>query len=239
MMKRSVLMRKLIICAGVFAAFSAFIFQSNVYAVDTTESVYEMNYVSLGAGFLFHKYTGMDNFREKTGYFSNDDQINFGLGFQFNGELMLNKTFSLNTPVGLAVGYRWQAITGGYTYSSAYMGKLTREVNITNNIAYFSAAFPLDSQKYCYLGALAGIGASTYELKWEWSDKKSGVTYSPDINKSAKGFVVPVGVFLDWGSDGIGGRLGAEYMFSKYSKIDGSKPNGNGYQIYLNLRYAI
>jgi hypothetical protein len=238
-MKRSALMRKLIICAGVLAACSTFIFQSNVYAADTTESVYEMNYVSLGAGILFHKYTGMDDFRDKTGTFSNDDQINFGLGMQLNGELMLNKAFSLSTPVGLAVGYRWQAITGGYTYTSALWGKLTREVNIINNIAYFSAAVPLDSKKYCYLGALAGIGASTYELKSEWSEKKSGITYPADINKSAKGFVVPVGVFLDWGSDGIGGRLGAEYMFSKYSKIDGSKPNGNGYQIYLNLRYAI
>jgi hypothetical protein len=222
------------------AASIVFGFYSKAFAAaENSQGLYESNYVDLGLGMLYHHFSSIDDFRAASGVFGDDDKIDFGIGFQFNAELLLNKTFSMNIPLGLALGYKWQVVTSGVSYSSPLFGKFKREINLTSNIVYFSAALPLDSEKYCHLGASCGIGASEYEWSEKWTGKVSSVTYPDDMVKTAKGFVVPIDVFFDWGADGIGARIGYEYMFTHYAKIEGSRPNGNGYQIYLNIRYGI
>jgi hypothetical protein len=188
--------------------------------------------VILGAGFVYHGYTETDDFRKSTGSFK--DEIKWGIGVQFNAELLLNDTFSLSLPVGLAAGYRFQTMEGGYKYSTFSGDTLERKVQLQNNIAYFNVLLPIDDEKYWLLGCSAGIGASTYKYTLEFSNPAS-----TDLSKSAKGTIVPLSVFFDWGADGIGARFGYTYVISKYADIEGYTPKGSGNQFFLDLRYAI
>ncbi|HPS87452.1 MAG TPA: hypothetical protein PLY36_11945, partial [Spirochaetota bacterium] len=213
--------------------FLTLVLSVNLYSQDTkAANLYDDSYVSIGAGFQYHYFTSKDNFRNPTGAFGNSDEIKGVAGLNLNAELLLNKTFSLDLPVGIGAGYKFQTMSGGFEYSFLG-GTVKRTVDITNHIAFIDVYLPLDSEKYWLIGGTAGIGASEYAYKLDYSS-----TFS-DVEKSSNGFVVPLGVFLDWGADGIGGRLGYTYVFSKYSDIDGVTPKGNGSQFYIELRYAI
>jgi hypothetical protein len=210
----------------------ASVLSENIYAAE--QNAIDNGNVSLGAGIYVQKFSETDSLRKATGLFGSFDEIKFITGFSLNAELLLNKTFSFQSPIGLATGYRYQYGTGGYNYSSSIDGNLERRVSITNHIVYVSAALPLDSDKYFLLGVSAGAGLS----KYTYSEKYSNPIYS-DIEKSANGQVFPVGGFFDWGADGFGGRLGADYIISKYKKIYSLQPKGNGMQYYLTIRYVI
>lgn len=215
-----------------------FFIQGSLYASDN-KYVFDDANASIGLGFVYQQFSGMDSFREGTGLFGDSDKIDYVAGIAFNGELLLNKTFSLQIPYGLALGYRFQTMEGGYEYSGVFGGTFERKVSIKNHIAYISAAVPVDNDKYFLLGVSAGAGVSTYTFSAKWTKKVTGVTYDPDVSESSSGFVFPIGCFFDWGADGFGGRFGCEYVVSQYDKIGDEKPKGNGFQIYLNLRYAI
>jgi hypothetical protein len=209
---------------------------ADLFAADTQNAIDNGN-VSIGAGFFIHKFKQADYYREGSGLFGDSDKISYLAGFSLNGELLLNKTFSFQSPLGFATGYRFQYGTGGIIYS--FLGdELERKVTITNHIVYVSASFPLDSEKYYLLGISAGAGLSKYAYSEKWTKRSAGNTY-PNYDKSANGQVFPIGAFFDWGADGIGGRIGADYIISKYKKIDGNQPKGDGMQYYLTIRYVI
>jgi len=208
------------------------LFSANLYsqAIDAPNSIDNCNVV-LGAGFVYHGYSEVDDFRKANGLLK--DEIKFAMGAQFYAELLLNNTFSLSLPVGLAVGYRYQALEGAYKYSSSLGYTAERKAQLFNNIAYVNVLLPLDDEKYWLLGCSAGLGASTYKYALEYS-----ALYT-NYNATSKGTVVPLSVFLDWGADGIGARFGYSYVMSKYEDVDGVTPKGNGNQFFLDLRYAI
>jgi hypothetical protein len=219
----------LFICASFFSV--------NLHASEELNTI-DNNNVSIGAGLYYQKFIGTDDFRTGTGLFGDNDKINYLVGVSLNGELLLNKTFSIKSPLGFATGYRFQYASGGYVYSSYIGDTLERKVSLTNHIVYVSAALPLDNDKYFLLGVSVGAGLSKYTYSLKWTSRSAG-NNDPNYNKSANGQVFPIGGFFDWGADGFGGRLGAEYIVSKYKKIDGSQPKANGMQYYLNIRYAI
>ncbi|MGL4368160.1 MAG: hypothetical protein ACRCUT_00580 [Spirochaetota bacterium] len=221
-----------------FALSLMLFFSCNALSASEPIYVYDDAYVSFGGGLFYHSFSGDDALREETGMADSDDSITSMMGFAFNAELLMNKTFSLEIPFGLAAGYRFQYMDGGYAYSGALLGSFERKVAVKNHILCFSAAYPLDAENYYLLGVSAGAGLSVYAFSLKWSEQPDWTTFS-DSAESAHGLIVPVGFFLDWGADGIGARLGCEYILSKYEKLDGDQPRGNGYQIYLNLRYAI
>lgn len=195
-------------------------------------SLYDDSYVSLGAGLMFHTFAEKDDFRVPTGAFGTTDEIKYQLGVTLSAELLLNKTLSLELPVGLGLGYKFQTMNGGFEYS--ILGTtMKRTVDITNHIALVNVYIPLDNEKYWLLGVTGGFGASTYTYNLDFSDATT------DVKESSNGYVVPVGVFLDWGADGIGARIGYTYVISNYADIDGITPKGDGSQIYFELRYAI
>ena len=191
---------------------------------------------SIGAGVLLHFFSKVDDFRKGSiGEFAGKDDIKTMPGVQLNTELNLNAIFYLDLPVGLASGYRFQFITISREYSATIMGtttmQLTQDFDYMNHIGYFDILLPLGSRKYCILGTDVGCGYS----KFTYAVSGTGITKE---EKSSSGIIVPVGVFIDWGADGIGARFGYDYCFSKYNKILGSKPSADGHQVYLNLRYA-
>ena len=192
---------------------------------------------SLGAGVVTHFFSKTDDFRKGSiPGFKGDDDVKYAAGLQANAELNLSKFLALNLPIGVNPGYRFQYLnvsreytaTNLFTYEST---KLKQKFNYFNNIGYVDFLLPLGSSKYLVLGAEAGCGLSTFR----YTSSGTGISEKTD---SVNGLVIPLGLFLDWGADGFGGRIGYDYVISKYSKLKGSKPSADGHQLYINVRYA-
>ncbi|HEY1406920.1 MAG TPA: hypothetical protein VF857_09950 [Spirochaetota bacterium] len=194
-------------------------------------------YVTVGAGLVTHFFTKQDDFRKGSiSGFNGSDDVNFATGVQANADFNVNKFLELNLPVGVNPGYRFQyiGVTREYTATSLYSNastKLKQKFNYFNHIGYVDFLFPIGSSKYLVLGAEAGCGLSTFK----YTVSGTGISEKKD---SVNGIVIPLGLFLDWGADDFGGRIGYDYMISKYSKLRGSKPSLDGHQLYVNLRYA-
>lgn len=212
----------------------AVLFSMNLYSQGSTGgNLYDDSYVELGAGLTYHYFSKTDDFRKASGLFGNDDKISYVIGLQLNAELMLNKTFSLSLPFDIGAGYRFQTMSNKVKYSTTMGYEIEKKVELINNIGYLSLYIPLDNEKYWLLGGSVGFGASKYSLSWEYENP-----LIVDTKDSSTGTVIPLSVFLDWGADGLGGRFGYTYVMSKYSDIDGSKPEGNGSQFFIDIRYA-
>jgi hypothetical protein len=180
----------------------------------------------LGAGIVFHNFLPSDEIHEKNQLFiDGNDKIKSIDGYEFIGEYFFNKDLSL--------GCKYQDMYGGYTETDILV-EMERLIKIQNYILYMNAALSLTDSNYWKFGGSLGLGFS----KYEHSIKYTGIDIS-NYNKSANGIILPVGIFLDFGEDGFGGRLGINYILSKYSKIDNVAPKASGYQIYLNIRYGI
>lgn len=204
--------------------------QKNPNLVDDT-------YVSVGAGLLTHFFTKTDDFRKGSiPGFDGEDDVTFATGIQANTELNLSKFLELNLPVGVNPGYRFQyiGVSREYTATALYTGvrtKLKQEFDYYNHIGYIDILLPVGSKKYIVFGAEAGCGYSTFK----YTVSGTGISKKTD---SVNGMIIPLGLFMDWGADGFGGRVGYDYIISKYSELNGSKPSMDGHQIYINLRYA-
>lgn len=90
---------------------------------------------------------------------------------------------------------------------------------------------PLGGSSYARLGVLAGLGISDYELA------ETRTPGGSDTN-STSGTAALLGVYVDWGADGFGARLGTQYLATDLGDIDGSSVDASGRDIYLDLRWA-
>lgn len=200
-------------------------------------NIVDDTYVSIGAGLATHFFTKMDDFRKGSmPGFKGSDDVNYAAGFQANAELNLCKFLALNLPIGVNPGYRFQylGVTREYTATNLVTydnTKLKQKFTYYNHIGYVDFLLPLGSSKYAVIGVEAGCGLSTFQ----YSVSGTGIAETTD---SVNGMVFPIGLFFDWGADGFGGRLGYDYVISKFSKLNGSKPSLDGHQVYINIRYA-
>ncbi len=216
-----------------FAVITTMLLSVSLYAQENeAQNLYKDCNVLLGVGTFYYQFSGEDDFRKRTGLLK--DEIKGMGGLYFNAELLLNDTFSLSLPFGLAAGYRISTMEGGYEYSTFGGDTLERKVQIVNNIGYANIFIPLDDDKYWLIGASAGLGISSYKYSLMFSNSAT-----TDVEESSRGTIIPLSIFLDWGADGIGGRLGFTYTVSKYPDIDGVTPDGDGGEIFIELRYAI
>lgn len=215
------------------------LFTENVFAQDSqSKNLYEDNAFSVGIGLVYHTFSEVDDFRKPTGSFGSSDEIKNLTGIQINGEFMLNDLMSLSLPFGISTGYRFQTMNGGFEYTvEMNLATFTREVTINNHIGYVNLYYPLGSEKYCLIGGTIGIGASEY-VATEKTESNSSYFADGTVKDTSRGFIIPVGGFIDWGADGFGGRFGVDYILSKYKKTGDFTPKGNGIQACLDLRYA-
>ena len=69
-----------------------------------------------------------------------------------------------------------------------------------------------------------------------------GTKESTDETYSQSGTVGLLGLYMDWGEDGFGARVGANYLSTQYNDLDinGSKYeiDASGVDLYINLRVA-
>ncbi len=232
-------MKKFLMIAFIISSVMYFITGSPVSAETqdgTRKNLVDDTYVSIGAGLAAHLFSKSDDFRKGSmPGFKGSDDVNYAAGFQANAEVNLSKLLALNLPVGVNPGYRFQylGVTREYTATVIATGvssKITQKFGYFNHIAYLDFLYPVGS-KYLVLGAETGCGLSTFKYT------VSGTGLSK-TNDSVNGLIVPIGVFLDWGADGVGGRVGYDYIVSKYGKINGKKPSFDGHQLYANFRYA-
>jgi hypothetical protein len=233
--------RYLILCGIFIVLLSQSAFSANNAAKTPVREREDDSYLfnskaTIGIGLIGHYFLVSDDFREGGHYGipGDDDEIKYIYGFNINPEILLNKALPINSKYGFAAGYRLEYIMGGYKYSYGAGGTMERKVNILNNIFYCSVSQPLDSKKYCLVGILGGIGPSRYKMSVDTSSSAVG-----DYNKSVWGLVMPAGVFVDWGGDGIGARFGIELLMSVYTKEDGIRPQSTGIRAYLNLRHTL
>lgn len=202
------------------------------YSEETTEKYDQNPNFVLGGGYIFHSFSGGDDFRKGGQYgFSGDiDEIKMAGGLQFYGEYFI-------TPM-ISAGVKFQNMGGGVTYTSSST-EVERVVTIRNLMAYGNISTPVGDSGYARLGGTLGVGSSTYEYDLTCKIKNSnGVCPSSDSNETASGTVFQAGAYVDWGADASGGRLGYNYMAASYSDIDGSTPKGSGGQFYIDYRYA-
>jgi len=200
-------------------------------------NIVDDTYVSVGAGIVAQYFSKKDDFR-KGSYpgFKGDIDVKYAAGLQANAEFNLSKFLALNLPVGINPGYRFQYLNVERKYTATNImtnqsSELKQKFDYLNHIGYIDFLLPVGASKYLVLGAETGCGLSTFK----YTVSGTGISKS---TKSVNGIVVPLGVFLDWGADGFGGRIGYDYIISKYSKLNGSKPSMDGHQLYINARYA-
>jgi hypothetical protein len=229
MMKKYIILCGLLIAAICQSAYAA---QARTAAAGEPY-VFDNNSLILGIGLMYHHFFVSDDFRDGGSYGipGSNDEIKNVPGFDINAELLLNKNFAIKSKYGLAAGYRFEYFARKYEYAYGTGGTLERKISMTNQILYCSVSQPLDSNKYCFAGALAGLGFSKYKINLDYSS-------SNDYGEHSWGVVLPIGAFIDWGNDGIGGRFGAELLLSRYLKVDGQRPDSTGGRLYMNVRYA-
>ena len=95
----------------------------------------------------------------------------------------------------------------------------------------------LGSQSYARLGLVAGAGNAKYEY--------DGVLLFGVVERHVKtsGSATLGGIFLDWGGDGFGARLGYDAVSTKLDDVDVPgvgmvKADASGSAAYLDLRWA-
>lgn len=209
----------------------------------TQKKVSEQYNITVGAGLVFQKFTYYDDFRQNTGLFDKNDKIRYLWGGQAYCEYLLNNALLLNLSFYLTGGYKFQYLIGGNKYN-AYsndikVGELENLIKIMNHIVYANASYPIDKQGFWCIGITVGAGLSNYNASFKWKSESDGsADIQEDYNESSYGVICPAGLFVDYKIYGVGGRLGGNYIFSFYDKIEESRPKSDGYQIYIDIRYG-
>lgn len=119
------------------------------------------------------------------------------------------------------------SVTIGSTTASA---SSTAEL-VVDTVLVTAHWVPLGGRRYARMGVLAGLGMTSYEFT-ETNDP------GPDASVTTSGPATLLGVYLDWGADGIGGRFGAQYLATSLDPVNGADVDVSGREIYVDLRWA-
>ncbi|MCP4756529.1 MAG: hypothetical protein GY866_37175 [Proteobacteria bacterium] len=113
---------------------------------------------------------------------------------------------------------------------------LSRKVSVNNSLATAQLII-LGSESYARLGAIGGIGSSTYEIEYSLTTEGSDTVASNKWNTN--GTATMYGLFLDWGGEDFGGRFGYNSLTTAgYDQYDGEDLDGSGAAWYFDLRWA-
>jgi len=201
-----------------------FIFMANIVFAQSKD----LGFI-LGIGIVSYSFSEVDDTREGSAYFNEEDKIDAALGFQVYAEY-----FILDY---LALGLKSLSVTGGVDYSGID-GKVERRITIDNSTFYANLLFPVGSG-YWRLGGTAGAGSSKYTVSWEVICNSSSSSCTDEkIEESSSGTVAEVGLIADWGEDASGGRLGLVSSSMSHDKMDDTEIKASGSQFFIDFRYS-
>lgn len=105
----------------------------------------------------------------------------------------------------------------------------------TNMITANWVAF--GEKSYTRVGLVGGVGTAEYEYDGALP------LFGFDRHVKSSGLAALAGVYLDWGADGFGARLGYDYIATELDDVDiagvGTRtPDATGAGPYLDLRWA-
>ena len=193
---------------------------------------------NIGIGYLAHMFVEEDAFRKATGDYDGDE-INALAGPEVYIEFFLGEKFS--------IGAKYQYALGGVLYKVSDSGgtgtaEVERVITMSNAMLYGNFSVPLGTSSW-RMGVTAGTGSSTYNYRFECTKAEGAFKCLDKYEESANGVVTIAGVFADWGADGFGGRMGMSSVKTRYDEmpdLDGKEqtPEGNGVQVFVDLRYA-
>ena len=136
----------------------------------------------------------------------------------------------------IGIGYRGSSASGGWELFASNV-KVTHKWTSTNSLLTGNWIFWGETE-YTRAGAIIGAGSSKYEYKATGESGSVKVELPYETSGSASMF----GIFLDWGGESFGARLGYDSIAttldplvigSKSYNVDGSYSGG-----YLGLRWA-
>ena len=183
----------------------------------------------LGIGIVSHTFSEVDDTREGTSTFNDEDKIDGAAGLQIYAEYFILDYLSL--------GIKSLSVTGGVDYSGSD-GKVERRITIDNSTVYTNLLFPVGSG-YWRLGGLVGAGTSKYTVSLEVICNTSGGSCTDDkVEESVDGTVFDVGFIADWGEDASGGRLGYVSSSMSHDKMEDTEIKASGSQFFIDFRYA-
>lgn len=193
---------------------------------------------SIGVGYLAHMFVEEDAFRKATGNYDGDE-INALAGPEAYIEFFLGEKFSLGVKYQYAMGGVLYKVTNSASTGSA---EVERIVTISNAMLYGNFSVPLGSSSW-RMGVTAGTGSSTYNYRFECTKAEGLFACDDKFDESTNGVVTIAGFFADWGADGFGGRMGMSSVKTRYDEMPDlddkeQTPEGNGVQVFVDLRYA-
>ena len=136
----------------------------------------------------------------------------------------------------IGIGYRGSSASGGWELFASNV-KVTHKWTSTNSLLTGNWIFWGETE-YTRAGAIIGAGSTTYKYKATAESSSAKVELPFETTGSASMF----GIFLDWGGESFGARLGYDSIAttldplvigSKSYNVDGSYSGG-----YLGLRWA-
>jgi len=185
-------------------------------AAPASEAAENSQAVAVGVGLGRFAYEGVDDFRAAV--------PSLGLNKNMMGAVY-SQVYLEWFPLG---EFGFGARQMGSSYAQAGP-KYTRLVEVRSTLLT-AQWIPLGAEHYARLGLLAGAGRSEYTLSQDSDQTLANVT--------AVGGAHLVGVYLDWGGESFGARIGVNALKTRLDKINSNFVDGSGQGGYLDLRWA-
>ena len=183
--------------------------------------------VVVGMGVGIHTYAGSDDIRRGLPQFGGSDAItNAGMA-----EVFVD-WFALGT---LGVGLRDRYMSTSRMYSGS---GTTIHQTVDVDMGFVTVTWvPLGATSYARLGIMGGVGNAQYTAS-------QTATGQPDTRASTHGSADLLGIYLDWGGEGFGARVGFDSVRTSLADLvfPGSavrnKVDASGNTAYFDLRWA-
>lgn len=181
----------------------------------------------LGLGLGVYSFSEIDEVRQ-------DDPV---LGSELDTGALFQGYVEWYALEEIGFGYRVMGIgTGRSAVDPATGDKLEQTVGI--GLSLFTINWvPIGAESDTRLGVMLGIGGAVYENEVSITDAVTGAKLS--ASDTSEGSAVLVGVYLDFGGGGFGGRVGMHSIDTDLDDLsDGSRVDGSGVAFYGDIRWA-